>query len=142
MIPPYKPDWAARYQALLVSSRDGKVLVDPTARCLPPGMPRTMSTPFPIEFSVEPNRVLMRSRSAASAASRPTAPSIPRRQSESTFMGDTVGHWEGDTLVADTVVCAVTRFSTPQARCTATRCTSSSASGLLARQARRPHDHR
>jgi len=104
MIPPYKPDWAARYQALLVSSRDGKVLVDPTARCLPPGMPRTMSTPFPIEFSVEPNRVLMLfeiggvRRIPTNGAKHPPADNL-----NPTFMGDTVGHWEGDTLVADTV---------------------------------------
>ena len=45
--------------AIAKSLTKGKVLVDPTARCLPPGMPRTMTTPFPIEFSVEPKRVLM-----------------------------------------------------------------------------------
>jgi hypothetical protein len=104
MIPPYKPDWAARYQALVASSRDGKVLVDPTARCLPPGMPRTMSTPFPIEFSVEPNRVLVLfeiggvRRIPTNAAKHPPADDL-----NPTFMGDSVGQWDGDALVVDTV---------------------------------------
>jgi hypothetical protein len=103
-IPPYKPDWAARYQTIVASSRAGKVLVDPTSRCLPPGMPRTMSTPFPIEFSVEPNRVLVLfeiggvRRIPTNGVTHP-----PAGDPDPTFMGDSIGHWEGDTLVVDTV---------------------------------------
>lgn len=102
--PDYKPEWAAKYQALLDSSRNGKVLVDPTARCLPPGMPRTMSTPFPIEFSVEPNRVLVLfeiggvRRIPTNGANHPAEDDL-----NPTYMGDSVGRWDGDTLVVDTV---------------------------------------
>lgn len=103
-IPPYKPDWAARYQEIVASSRAGKIMVDPTARCLPPGMPRTMSTPFPIEFSVEPNRVLVLfeiggvRRIPTNGATHPATDDL-----DPTFMGDSVGHWEGDALVVDTL---------------------------------------
>jgi hypothetical protein len=101
-IPSYKPDWAARYQALVASSRDGKVLVDPTARCLPPGMPRTMTTPFPIEISVEPNRVLMLFE-IGGVRRIPTNGAKHLDDPDPTYMGDSVGHWDEDTLVVDTV---------------------------------------
>jgi len=103
-IPPYKPDWAAKYQATVAASRAGKITVDPTAKCLPPGMPRTMSTPFPIEFSVEPDRVLVLfeiggvRRIPTDGRKHPSEDDLTP-----TFMGDSVGHWEGDTLVVDTV---------------------------------------
>ena len=103
-IPPYKPDWAAKYQATVAASRAGKITVDPTAKCVPPGMPRTMSTPFPIEFSVEPNRVLMLfeiggvRRIWTDGRKHPSEDDLMQ-----TFMGDSVGHWEGETLVVDTV---------------------------------------
>jgi hypothetical protein len=105
LMPPYKPEWAAKYQALLDSSRDGKVLVDPTARCLPPGMPRTMSTPFPIEFSVEPKRVLMLFEigGVRRIPTDGTKHPAPIDDIDPTFMGDSVGQWDGDMLVVDTV---------------------------------------
>src|SRR5882757_5938921 len=57
--PPYNPQWEARYEQLLAQSRAGKATIDPSARCLPPGMPRLMNTPFPFEISLEKNRVLL-----------------------------------------------------------------------------------
>jgi hypothetical protein len=63
-----------------------------------------MSTPFPIEFSVEPNRVLMLfeiggvRRIWTDGRKHPSEDDLMQ-----TFMGDSVGHWEGDTLVVDTV---------------------------------------
>ena len=103
-IPPYNAEWAAKYQATQAASRAGKVTLDPTARCLPPGMPRTMSTPFPVEFSVEPNRVLVLfeiggvRRIPTDGRKHPAEDELTP-----TFMGDSVGHWEGDTLVVDTI---------------------------------------
>lgn len=103
-VPPYKPEWAARYQERVEAARAGKVMADPTAKCLPAGMPRTMSTPFPIEVSVEPNRVLMLFE-AGGVRWIPTrgAKHIAEDDLSPTFMGDSVGHWEGDTLVVDTI---------------------------------------
>ncbi len=102
--PPYKPDWAARYQATVAASRAGKVTVDPTAKCLPPGMPRTMSTPFPMEFSVEANRVLVLFEIGGVRRIPTDGTKHPSEDDLSpSFMGDSIGHWEGDTLVVDTV---------------------------------------
>jgi hypothetical protein len=101
---PYNPEWAARYRQMMDASRSGKVTLDPTARCLPPGMPRTMSTIFPLEISVEADRVLVLfeiggvRRIWTDGRKHPSEDEL-----NPTFMGDSVGHWEGDTLVADTV---------------------------------------
>ncbi len=38
--PPYNRDYEARYEATLALTRAGKA-VDPTAGCVPPGMPRS-----------------------------------------------------------------------------------------------------
>lgn len=103
-MPTYRPEWAARYQARLAEGRAGKVTIDPTAKCLPPGMPRTMSTPFPLEISVEPDRVLMLFeiggvRRIPTDGSKHLSPD----DLTPTFLGDSVGRWEGDALVVDTV---------------------------------------
>lgn len=102
--PPYRPDWAARYQQMMEAARAGKATLDPTARCLPAGMPRTMATPFPMEISVEKKRVLIMfevggvRRIATDGAQHPSKDDL-----DPTYLGDSVGHWEGDTLVVDTV---------------------------------------
>jgi hypothetical protein len=101
---PYNAEWAARYRRMMDASRAGKVTLDPTARCLPPGMPRAMSTIFPFEISVEPNRVLVLFEIGGvrwiwtDGRKHPSDDDL-----QTTFMGDSVGHWEGDTLVVDTV---------------------------------------
>ncbi|HTI67513.1 MAG TPA: hypothetical protein VL460_08235 [Caulobacteraceae bacterium] len=103
-LPPYRPDWEARYQRMVAESRAGKVGADPTAKCLPPGMPRTMSTPFPFEISMEKDRVLVLfeiggvRRVWTDGRKHPAQDDLPI-----TFLGDSVGRWEGDTLVIDTV---------------------------------------
>jgi hypothetical protein len=100
-IPPYKPDWAAKFQATLAASRAGKITVDPTARCLPPGMPRTMSTIFPFEISIEPDRVLVLFEVGGVRRIWTDGRKHPS-ELDPTFMGDSIGHWEGDVLVVDT----------------------------------------
>jgi hypothetical protein len=89
---------------MMEASRAGKVTLDPTAKCLPPGMPRTMSTIFPFEISVEPNRVLVLFEAGGVRWIWTDGRKHPSEDElDPTFMGDSVGHWEGDTLVVDTV---------------------------------------
>jgi hypothetical protein len=101
---PYNSEWAARYRKMMEDSRAGKVTLDPTARCLPPGMPRTMSTIFPFEVSVESNRVLVLFEAGGVRWIWTDGRKHPSEDElNPTYMGDSVGHWEGDTLVVDTV---------------------------------------
>jgi hypothetical protein len=73
------------------------------ANCLPPGMPRIMSWPYPVQVLTTPGEVTivlegdMQVRHIhTDGRSHPADPDL-------TFNGDSIGWWEGDTLVVDTV---------------------------------------
>jgi hypothetical protein len=74
---------------------------DPTARCLPPGIPRTsLLGLFPTQLVQTPEQiVILYEYMNASRVIRMNAKHpddlVP------TYMGDSVGRWDGDTLVVD-----------------------------------------
>jgi hypothetical protein len=73
--------------------------------CLPNGLPALMLIPHnPLEFIFSPGRVLVLGESDGNRLRRiftdgRAHPSDP----DPTFYGHSIGHWEGDTLVVDTV---------------------------------------
>ena len=96
---PYKPEAAARVLALF--NRRG--IDDPAALCLPLGVPRvTLVGLFPIQIVQTPQQIVILYeymnifRVIPLNATHP-ADLVP------TYMGDSVGHWEGDTLVVDVI---------------------------------------
>jgi hypothetical protein len=100
--PPYNVEWEARYQQLLADNRAGKP-TDPTAGCVPGGMPRIMTTPYPFEIVIQPNRVLIL-HEVSSQVRRIWTDGRPHPADlDPTYMGHSIGHWEADTLVVDTV---------------------------------------
>lgn len=101
--PPYNAEWEAKYVKKLEENKQG-VPTDPVASCLPGGMPRVVSAPFPLEFVIQPRRVTILSeaeqarRIYADGSNHPSADEL-----DPSYMGHSIGHWEGDTLVVDTV---------------------------------------
>jgi hypothetical protein len=88
--------WAAR-------AREGVVLVA-GSQCLPPGMPRMMTVgQYPIEFLFTPGRVSMHFEAWMQWRAIYTDGRGHPADLEPTFMGHSIGRWEGDTLVVDTV---------------------------------------
>ncbi len=77
---------------------------DPEGLCLPPGIPRLMATPFPFQIFQLPDRVLFVFEGGAHIwrAVYTDGRGHPKDPNPS-FLGDSVGHWEGDTLVVDAV---------------------------------------
>jgi len=77
---------------------------DPVYRgCFPPGMPRIFLHPFPMQIVEAPGEVIMlfeydSMRRQIFTDGRPHSDGAGP-----TWMGDSVGHWEKDTLVVDTV---------------------------------------
>lgn len=77
---------------------------DPEGFCLPPGVPRMMYTPYPTEIFQLPNRIVFVYEGGAhvwrniwlDGREQPKDPNP-------TYLGYSVGKWEGDTLVVDTV---------------------------------------
>src|ERR1041385_6331695 len=76
---------------------------DPTARCLPPGVPRALGSPFPVEILQDATSVTILYEYMHLIRRIPTDGRPHSADLDSTFMGDSVGKWEGDTLVVDAV---------------------------------------
>ena len=102
--PPYKPDWEARYAAIYANTKAG-INNDPTATCLPGGMPRIMANPRAQEIIVTPQQVTIIKETQTIVRRIWINREMPPEGDDSpdpTFNGYSVGHWEGDTLVVDT----------------------------------------
>ena len=103
--PKLKADYAEKRAAWLaaVKANDGVV---PRARsnCSPPGMPRIMRLPqYPYEFIFAPGRVTINQEAWMQTRTIWTDGRGHDPDHDPGFMGDSIGHWEGDTLVVDTV---------------------------------------
>jgi len=101
---PFQPWAAAVYD--YNSKNDSKY--DPEGFCLPPGGPRMMATPYPAEIIQLPEqkRIIMIFEGAThiwreifmDGRAHPTGDEL-----NPTYLGHSVGRWEGDTLVVDIV---------------------------------------
>ena len=96
--PQLTPEAQARADAAL---REG--LQNRNANCVPPGVPEIMGWPYPIEFLYSPGRVTMAIESDSQVRRIYTDGRSHPADPDPTFNGDSIGHWEGDTLVIDTV---------------------------------------
>ncbi len=80
------------------------VVKSTTSHCTPPGMPAIMSMfQYPYEFLFTPGRVTINQEAWMQTRHIWTDGRPHADDPDPTFMGDSVGHWEGDTLVADTI---------------------------------------
>ena len=76
---------------------------DPTAKCLPDGHPREVLAPYATQNLQFPGVVVILYEYMHFFRVVPTDGRPHPKDVELTFMGDPVGHWEGDTLVIDTI---------------------------------------
>jgi hypothetical protein len=81
---------------------------DPEGYCLPPGGPRLMATPYPMEIIQLPEqkRVIMIFEGATHIWREIFLDGRPHPSGDAlnpTYLGHSVGRWEGDTLVVDVV---------------------------------------
>ena len=94
---PYQP-WAAKKALESFNNRD---IDDPTARCLPAGIPRLHSFGlFPMQIVQTSKQVILLYEYMNVFRVIPLNAKHPD-DAEPTYLGDSVGHWEGDTLVVD-----------------------------------------
>jgi hypothetical protein len=92
---PYQ-DWARAQQAENYSLR---YELDPELRCFMPGVPRANYMPYPFQVFQTDELVMMAYEYAD--AVRTIHLNDPGRAPTSFWMGWSVGHWEGDTLVVE-----------------------------------------
>ena len=97
---PFQPWAKAAYEKRLADlSFD-----DPESKCLPPGIPRLYATPFPFQVYQQPDRVIFIFEGGAHIWRVVYTDGRPHlKDPNPSFVGDSIGHWEGDTLVVDTI---------------------------------------
>jgi hypothetical protein len=71
-------------------------------KCYPPGTPRIYLHPFPLEIIQLPGRVLMVFEYDHLVRQIYTDGREHRTDLAASWMGDSIGHWEGETLVVET----------------------------------------
>jgi len=81
---------------------DNREQADPLNKCFLAGMPRTMYLPSPFQILQTPEAVIIVSEYVDTWRWIPTV-NIPRYPGVEAWSGDSRAHWEGDTLVVDTV---------------------------------------
>jgi hypothetical protein len=101
---PMQP-WAAQvFETRLQAARSGKSFVSTKGKCLPAGMPKSMDPPggLGMQILVTPEQVTILFEEFADYRIIHMGGTHPDDH-EPGFFGHSIGHWEGDTLVVDTV---------------------------------------
>ncbi len=75
---------------------------DPNLACLPEGMPRMMFVPVPMEIFQVPTRIVIIHEGVQVLRQIYMNRQHPK-DLDPTYSGDSIGKWEGDTLVVDTI---------------------------------------
>ena len=75
---------------------------DPIQRCLPPGVPRILLMPFPIQVVQLPTQIIMIFEYDHYVRQIYLDRHDHPKDLSPTWMGDSIGRWEGNTLVVDT----------------------------------------
>jgi hypothetical protein len=96
---PYQ-EWAAKK---VLESFNKRAIDDPTTLCLPPGVPRSvMLGLFPQKIVQTPKEIVILYEYMSTFRMIPLNAKHPDDLLPS-YMGDSVGHWEGNTLVVDVI---------------------------------------
>jgi hypothetical protein len=92
---PYKPE------ALKTKNENADQWIDrdPELKCYLPGLPRAMYMPYPFEITQSTNKIHM--AYAFAGAARTIHVDKAEGPPDDTWMGHSVGRWDGDTLVVD-----------------------------------------
>lgn len=109
-MPDYKegdqPPMLAWTRAMWQYNKDNAVKYDPEGFCLPPGGPRSMGTPYPAEFIQDRDRIVIIFEGGGHVWREIHMDGREHPEGDAlnpTYFGHSVGHWEGDVLVVDTV---------------------------------------
>jgi len=101
--PPYNAKWEERYLKNIQGVVDGG-LPDPLTYCgVPAGMPRMLNQPDGYEWIVTPGEVWQTTENASGVRRIYTDGRGHPANLPLSYNGHSIGHWEGDTLVVETV---------------------------------------
>lgn len=97
------PEYQKRLEAFRAAQQQGENLQGEAANCVPSGMPGIMTQPYPIEFLFHPDKVVMLIETYMQFRHIWTDGRAVPEDPDPFFNGHSVGRWEGDTLVVETI---------------------------------------
>jgi hypothetical protein len=109
--PQFTPAYAVKYaafqkqqqQRMKKGSKYGAGFVSDVANCAPYGLPESMHLPYPIEFLFTPGRVTIAIEVDSVVRRIYTDGRKLPEDPDPMYQGSSIGHWDGDTLVVDTI---------------------------------------
>ena len=103
--PKLTPEYLARWEVIAASRTSGSYEYDNIANCLPPGMPAMMGMAYGMEVMQNEQKVTFFSehQDALRRVYLDGREPSDRVLNDPTYAGYSTGHWEGDTLVVETV---------------------------------------
>jgi hypothetical protein len=110
--PKLTPEYMAKWEIVRKSRMAGSYEFDNTAKCLPPGMPAMMNMAYGMEVMQTKDKITFFSelndalRRVYLDGRKPDAKILD----DPTYAGYSTGHWEGDTLVVETVALTTNSF--------------------------------
>ncbi len=110
--PSLTPEYMEKWELIRKTRIAGSAEYDYSAKCLPPGMPAMMSMAYGMEVMQNKDKITFFSelndalRRVYLDGRKPTQKILD----DPTYAGYSTGHWEGDTLVVDTVALHTNSF--------------------------------
>jgi hypothetical protein len=99
--PSLTPEYAAKARA--EAPAGARPEDNQSANCLPPGMPGIMGQPYPIEVLMTPGQVTIVVEAYTQVRHIYTDGRTMPEDPDPSFDGTSIGHWEGNTLVVNTM---------------------------------------
>jgi len=96
---PYRPSALAQRD----DNRRNRSTADPEASCKMVGVPRIMYMPYPLQIVQTPRQIAILSEYVHAVRNIYLDSAHPEDPIQPYWMGDSRGHWEGDTLIVDSV---------------------------------------
>jgi hypothetical protein len=100
---PMTAEAAAKYAKYRADQASDRIQDYQTANCIPPGILINMAMPYPIEILVTPGKVTMILEAFTQVRHIFTDGRPLPADPDLTYNGASVGRWEGDTLVVETI---------------------------------------
>lgn len=101
---PYLDQWKARQKAAHEADLRGQPLYSGYAACIPDGMPAMMMAMFPMDVLQTPGQITIIEEAYRQVRYiYLNQQQVPIADAEPEFWGHSVGHWQGDTLLVNTV---------------------------------------
>jgi hypothetical protein len=101
-LPPFNAAGRAEWDRHVAAEKAGNPIGDAPTRCYPHGIPRMVASPYPIHILQTPGLVTLLHEVGHNIRYIHMDQQHPANLKPS-FLGHSVGRWEGDTLVVDTI---------------------------------------